>query len=432
MQRYGNRNAARTTGKPAQRPQRSRRPRRHTRYLGALALLGATVLYLPGASASGRPPVPSPAPPEVEHAQPDRTWNHAFASYANSRAQHGHWTGADSTYSVPLTRSGHGGGKRGGAHGGRLWIFSDTYLGTIRPDDSRSSKTPFLHNTFLRQDATGLHTVTGHRGHDRPDSLVNSRKPHRRYWARAAQRTRHGVDVIYGRYRRTGPGSLDIVWERNVLASFDTDQLSRPRSVTPLPSSSHIAWGAWLRRSHGHTYVYGTEQTHSGGARLHLARTNGTSLGTRWLYRTADGHWSPSESRSAPLTRRGGGAKGSLRVSEELSVVRHGQWYALLSQAQKPAFSPEMQVSWSRSPAGPFTRPRTIFKAPEAGAAGTYRNKNVYAYNPHEHPDLEHRGELVFSYNVNSLHPRDLHHHASIYRPRFVRAHLTPPAGGRR
>src|SRR4051812_40307123 len=49
------------------------------------------------------------------------------------------WTGADSTYSVPLP-------------GGRTaWVFSDTFLGPVNPDGSRPTTTPFVNNSFVIQ-----------------------------------------------------------------------------------------------------------------------------------------------------------------------------------------------------------------------------------------------------------------------------------------
>ncbi|MEU7137328.1 hypothetical protein [Streptomyces sp. NPDC046261] len=375
----------------------------------------ACLLLSPGASASV-----DTGPPRVVGVRPATALNNAFGAYAERAGSPRHWTGGDSTYSVPTPA-------------GQLWVFSDTFLGTVRPDGSRSpaigegGTTPFVHNSFVLWTARGPRTVTGRDRSGRPTSVVSGGGGAGRgdwYWARAGVPDgRGGVAVVYARYARTGAGPLDVAWRGNVLARFGPGQPGRPRSLTPLPSSARTAWGAWLERQGGFTYIYGTEQGPSGGSFLRLARVAGSDLRRPWRYRTARGSWSPREARSARLAGPGGLA---LRTSDELSVVRHGGWYALFTQRADQPFSAETQLAWSRTPYGPFTRPRTVYTAPEAGPHGTYRNANVFAYNPHEHPELERRGELVVSYNVNSLVPDDVIRRASIYRPRFLRVAIVP------
>lgn len=388
---------------------------------GYVPLVGDSVRKFPGKTAVSAllvllcafvpPAAPAPVaePPTLSQIRPDTALNEAFRGYAARSAAPAHWTGGDSTYSVRTAA-------------GELWLFSDTFLGTVHPDGSRTP-TPFVHNSFVLWNRSGPHTATGHDRDGGPTSLVAP--PSGWYWARAGTTDGPGTaEVVYARYELTGTGPLDIAWRGNALARFRTGRLDRPVSVTPLPSSARIAWGAWLSRQDRHTYVYGTERAPSGGNFLHLARVTGTDLRRPWQYRTAHGTWSAREADAARLTGPGGTA---LLTSDELSVVRHGPWYALLTQRADQPFSAELQVAWSRTPFGPFGRARTVYRAPEAGPYGTYRNANVIAYNPHEHPELERRGELVVSYNVNSLDPQDVVRRADLYRPRFLRLTLTPP-----
>lgn len=390
------------------RPSGRRVPRAHA------VCLAAVCAFLPPAAPRAEPA----SPPRVLAVHADGELNEAFARYAgrpgSGPAGTGHWTGGDSTYSLPTPA-------------GELWIFSDTFLGTVRPDGSRSpatvdgGTTPFLNNSFVLWGRRGPRTVTGYDRAGRPASVVPGTARGEWYWARAGIPDGDGFSVVYARYARTGTGPLDVAWRGNALARFGPGHPGRPRSLTPLPSSAGIAWGAWLERRGGHTYVYGTERLARGGNRLHLARVEGADLGRPWRYRTADGGWSARETRSAPLTGPGGSA---LLTSDELSVVRHGSWYALVTQRADVPFSAETRLAWSRSPGGPFGPARTLYTAPEVGAGGTYGNRNVIAYNPHEHPELGRVGELVVSYNVNSLESGDVVRVAGIYRPRFVRVKL--------
>ncbi|KNB50612.1 hypothetical protein [Streptomyces caatingaensis] len=366
----------------------------------AAALLAAVCAAPPAPAGTARPP-------DVTGVRPVASLERAFASYAERDRSPRHWTGGDGTYSVPTAA-------------GELWIFSDTFLGRVRPDGSRPP-TPFVHNSFVLWDGTGPHTVTGTDRAGRPVSAVPEAGGDW-YWARAGVPLGRGAAVVLARYARTGPGPLDLAWRANVLARVTPGRPVRTGDLTPLPSAAGIAWGAWLARDGDVTYVYGTEQAPGGGAHLHVARTLDPALRGPWRYRAADGSWSGRERDSARLTAADGRA---LRVSQELSVVRHGRWWALVAQRSDVAFGAEVQLAWSASPTGPFTRPRTVWRAPEAGPQGTYHNPRVIAYNPHEHPELEHgERELVISYNVNSLDVRDVLRQASVYRPRFVRVAL--------
>ncbi|WP_372404215.1 hypothetical protein [Streptomyces luteireticuli] len=377
----------------------------------AAALLTTLSLLTPPA-----PPAPAGTgrPPDVVGVRPVTSLERAFASYADRGRSPRHWTGGDSAYSVPTAA-------------GELWVFSDTFLGTVRPDGSRppvsgdGPTTPFVHNSLVLWNGTGPHTLTGTDRAGRPASAVPETGGDW-YWARAAVPLGRGAALVLARYTRAGSGPLDVAWRANVLARVTPGRPVRAGDLTALPSGAGVAWGAWLARDGDETYVYGTEQAPGGGAFLRLARVRDPALGGPWRYRAADGSWSGRERDSARVTDADGRA---LRVSQELSVVRHGHWWALVSQRSDVPFSDEVRVAWSSSPAGPFSRPVTVWRAPEAGPRGTYHNPRVIAYNPHEHPELEHGDrEMVVSYNVNSLDPRDVLRQASVYRPRFVRVTL--------
>jgi hypothetical protein len=349
------------------------------------------------------------AAPTVTSAVPDTRLDGAFDSYADGHTSSDDWTGADSTYSASLP------GDRD------LWIFSDTFLGTVNPDGSRSpavsdgGDTPFINNSFVLTGRRGIRTITGGTA-AAPTALMPPPDSDHWYWSRDGMVLNGRLDVIYSEFARTGSGPLDFGWYRNVLAQYSLNDLSHPARVLPLPSGDDISWGAWLLRGHGYTYIYGTEDL---GAHkyLHLARVEGDNLTRPWQFRTADGSWSAQESASARIA----GTPGtSINVSNELSVVRHGRVYVLVTQDMSAPLSAGIDLAYSCSPTGPFVDETTAYTTPETGATGTYHDPDVYTYNPHEHPELDRANRLVISYNVNSLVNTDLYQTASIYRPRFI------------
>ena len=57
----------------------------------------------------------------------------------------------------------------------------------------------------------------------------------------------------------------------------------------------------------------------------------------------------------------------------------------------------------------------------EVGAAGSYGDPDVFAYNAHVHPELSNDRHLLVTYNVNSFdNVGDVYDDVTIYRPRFI------------
>ncbi|MFG1998983.1 DUF5005 domain-containing protein [Spirillospora sp. NPDC048911] len=372
----------------------------------ASALL-ATVLLAPppaSASAAAAPVCNGSAAPTFGTASPYTSLNSSFTTYGNSNARLDDWTGADSTYSVKLP------------DGRTVFGFSDTFLGQVnngtRPlTIADGGTTPFPNNTFVVRTASGTMT-TAHGGTTaNPTALLPPRDSSHLYWA--ADMTVNGSEVQQPYREYWVGGAWNLKFERNVLARFATSNLNQPVSVTDLPSSRQIMWGSALLRDGGYTYIYGTEDLGTAGKHLYIARVSGTDLRGTWYYRTSSGDFD-STSEAAAVRMLSG-------VSNEFSVSKRGNFYILLTQDTKDAFSTEIDTYLSCSPGGPFTDEKTVYRTPETGAG----NPNIYTYNAHAHASMTTSNNIVVSYNVNSLDTtvgteNDNYKNVSIYRPRFI------------
>ena len=107
-------------------------------------------------------------------------------------------------------------------------------------------------------------------------------------------------------------------------------------------------------------------------------------------------------------------------VANEYSVTRVGAAYVLITNDTNVAFSRDIYAYVSCSPTGPWVGPTKLFTEPD------YPFTNVITYNAHAHPELTANGELLISYNVNSLVFQDLMNDVHVYRPRFIRLQLPP------
>lgn len=333
--------------------------------------------------------------PAVQNATINSDVTSLFSDYANDNSRLDDWTGGDGTYSVPLP------------NGELLWIFSDTFLGRVNPDGSRSpvieegGDTPFLNNTFIVQDGDELSTITDGTPEE-PTAVMPPRDDDHWFWAGDANLAGGIVEATYQEYERFGPGAWDWRWHRNVVARFAPGRLQSPISVHDLPSGNGVAWASAITSDGEHTYIYGVED-HGSPKYMHIARVEGRSLLGEWEYLTADGTWSSQETDSARIMDG---------VANEYSVTPVGDGYVLITQDTTEVLSPNIVAYRSCSPFGPFTDKQHVYTTPETAG-------NVFTGNAHAHPDIEGDG-LVVSYNVNTFVNTDHYDDVSIYRPRFI------------
>jgi hypothetical protein len=243
------------------------------------------------------------------------------------------------------------------------------------------------------------------------------------YWAGDAITTGDGggvLQAVYQEYKSTGSGAFAFAWDRNVVARYAPDDLSKPMDVTALPSATGVAWGVWMLRAGGYTYVYGVEDL-GANKYMHLARVpGGDLLGAPWQYYAGNGIWSSSEAAAIRLPDPTA-ADGYLHIANEYSVSRLGDVYVLITQNTAQPLSAEIDAYFSCSPAGPFVDKTAIYDMPENGHGGRNGDDpNVFGYNAHAHPEVSTGNTLLISYNVNSFVNTDLYSDASIYEPRFI------------
>lgn len=359
--------------------------------------------------------------PTVTTASVNHTMDSMFDNYADNVTQPDHWTGADGTYSASLP-----GNKE-------LWIFSDTFLGTVNPDGTRSpttsdgGTTPFINNSFVKQNAgdTDYQDLTTIHGGSATNPAALMPPPDATHWFWAGDAITTGekggvLQAVYQEYDKFGPGGFDFKWDRNVLARYQPAEESKPIDVTALPSATGVAWGVWMMHAGGYTYVYGVEDL-GANKYMHLARVPGGSLvGTPWQYYAGNGSWSANEAAAIRLPDPAA-SDGYLHVANEYSVSRIGNVYVLITQDTTGFFSPEIDAYFSCSPAGPFVAKTAVYSEPEMGHGGRNGDDpNVFSYNAHGHPEVSSGNTLLISYNVNSFVNTDLYKDASIYEPRFI------------
>ncbi|WP_343671058.1 DUF4185 domain-containing protein [Chitinophaga sp.] len=159
----------------------------------------------------------------------------------------------------------------------------------------------------------------------------------------------------------------------------------------------------------GYVYVYGVHGMEKG---MVVARVKPAEFDHFDQWRFYDGRaWVKEMNKAVDVTNK---------VSNELSVspLPDGK-YALIFQEGGLGTTIGMRVG--TSPVGPFGPVIRLWDCSKDAEEKTY-----VMYNAKAHPGISAPGELLISYNVNSVEFfNDLQKHPHLYRPRFLRLKLT-------
>lgn len=304
-------------------------------------------------------------------------FNQLFTRYG------GGWTGGDATYSIPLP------------DGRVLWLFGDSFMGTVKADRSRPS-TGLVRNSFVVQDGNTLTTLPG-------AASAYLVPPEAGWWYWPGHGLAHGdtLQVMMFGFKSTGSGGWDFAYSSLDVFTFhlpDFTLISRERKGTD-PATNY---GACVMEDGGYTYLYGSEK--AGFSKfLHVARVPGHDLNGTWEYFNGTG-WSSDPAASARVFAN---------VSDEFTVFKHLNRYYLLTQHH--ILGGEIYLYDSDNPAIGFDHKRTVYCTPQSNQG------NLFTYNAFAHTEFINDGELLVSYNVNSSNFGDLFSNADNYRPFFVR-----------
>jgi hypothetical protein len=324
------------------------------------------------------------------------------------------WTGADGTYSLPLP------------DGTNLWMWSDSYIGTVNPTTRlRSSDLLTGHNslTILNQ-TTGSWTTVGYP--PRTTSYFAPKNKSDWYW----------VGSGYVTEPSTGTYQINIVlleWTGAFkLVGHSLATLSWPSlsilSIKPiLGLNTTLEWGTKIVQSGSYYYIYGLKDPGTDTKTPYVARftslSDVTNASTWQFWNATKAEWLSGESHATAMT-------GVAAVTPEYSVdslIYNGSTFYMMTgmDPQNPPYPLwDAVTTWySCSPQGPWSNKTTVYTAPEAGANGC-KVGTLFTYNAKSHSEFTNSDGILISYNVNANDSSDLVC-ANDYMPRFVRIQIS-------
>jgi hypothetical protein len=303
------------------------------------------------------------------------------------------WTGGDGTLSIALP------------DGRTLWLFGDSFLGTVRPDGTRPADSPLVRNCLVVQEGQRLETLHGGSARD-PEAFLMPQDPEAWYWPGDGTVSGRQVQIFFHRYRHVSPGIWGWAWDGTVMADLALPELT-VQGVTETPAAGGVVYGAALLETDSWIYIYGTKRR---GAvnHLHLARAPRNHLEAPWQFWTGTG-WTQAATASQSLLAG---------VGRQFGVLPLADGFGLVSMDGRRPFSCRVVLYAADAPTGPWQGPAVIYCAPEA-------DTGVAAYNAFVHPQFSLPGGHLISYNLNHVRdPLALYADAALYRPRFIRVDL--------
>jgi Domain of unknown function (DUF5005) len=321
------------------------------------------------------------------------------------------WTGGDGTYSLLLP------------DGTNLWMWSDSYIGTVNPTTRLRSNYLFTaHNSLTIQNQTASTLTTVGYPPKTSSYFVPTTKSDW-FWQGSSLLVEptpgtYQIEIMLTQWTPTlkfvGQSVATVNWPSYTIAS-----------ITPVAlTSTSIEWGSdIMQAADGYYYIYGIKNPPSDLKLPYVARTtsvNYLTQPTQWTYWNATtSQWVTSLTQATPLS-------GVAAITPEYSVnqltATTGTFYMLTGMNPvKPAYPDWNQVVtyYSCNPQGPWSNKTVVYTTPEAGAPGC-KTGNLVTYNAKAHPEFTDSSGILLTYNVNALNSQDLVC-ANDYIPRFIR-----------
>ena len=403
-----------------------------SRPLTALAITALLAIASQGSVQAQKQSAPAELP-----GKPAPEWDAIFARKEG-------WTGADGCYSVEL------------GDGRTLWLYSDTWVGTIA-QGKHAEGSRLVNNSIGLQPAVingkapkrdSLEYHWGKPGKDgkprawiEPDLPLKADDPQAAgkswYWLLDGcmisppgggkkllvflmhmGRKKEGGDGVFN-FRMLGGALAVISNPLDAPSQWKITQAVNPHSRRK--GSDDISWATALYHSEGEgpgepgtLYIYGIRDVKGLNKQVVLARAPAARADdfSTWRFFNGKG-WSGKSSDAVKITDEA----VNEHTVERISFA--GKNHLVLVESQ-PVFGRHVLVRTAAKPEGPWSGLKKVFLV--RNLENGKHKRFTYAGKGHAH--LSAPGELLISYVINSHNFWDMVGDTSIYRPRFIRVPL--------
>ncbi|SHJ88368.1 protein of unknown function [Tangfeifania diversioriginum] len=311
-------------------------------------------------------------------------------------------TGADGSISVPLQ------------DGSSVFMMGDSFLDEVK-NNQRDSTTKMINNTFIvvNPEQTDAKTLFKGQYVDPESFVIPENDPGKFYWPGHGFVRDSVFHFFMSRFWIPGTG----MWGFEFL-STDYFRYSWPefekKSVEPFKYTlqNNVHWGHAVLDEDNYIYIYGSCAEEDNICKAHVCRTTLTDdkmLDLKNVQFFDGSTWNSDPVTTEPM-------KGiTSNISEQFSVFKYQDAYVLLSQ-QRGIGAGEIYTYTSENSYGPWKNKQMIYRTKEFE-----KDSDIITYNAMAHPQYIKNGELLISYNVNSLKTSRVFENVNYYRPVFLR-----------
>jgi len=314
-------------------------------------------------------------------------------------------TGADGEYSVLLP------------DGRTVWIFGDSFLGTVNPDRSREKRSPwFIRNAMAVQEKDTLRSLYQVIDGWESSLVIPPGAPKGSqfsedslwYWPGDGFIEKDKLQVFMTGFYQAVPGNWGFKWVGANIATFSLPDLKLEAIHSfNYPTDAEVHWGhAVCDDDEDFTYIYGASDKDK---HIYVARAPRKNILAPWEFYTGT-EWVNDSRKAMPMLR--------IMGSEQFSVFKYNGKYVILIQ-EGGFMTGEICSYYSDQPYAGWKNRRVLChtRLPE----DVESQKNLFAYNSVAHPQFIENGELLISTCINSFEVEDVFQDASKYRPVFQR-----------
>lgn len=323
----------------------------------------------------------------------DKTFTGMFMENA------GGLTGADGTYSVLLP------------DGRTVWIFGDSFIEGLNPDNTRKHQDPiYIRNSLVVQDGDQMTTLFQKVDSRRasfaihPESMEyhdQFREDSVWFWPGDGYVEDNQLKIFFSEFVQADTGMWGFDWQGTWLATYNLPDLEEVGLIQLLDDSdTKIHFGHAVLEQDNYIYVYG-----AGEGKPHVARYMRGKVMEKWEYYNGT-KWRDDIGLAAPM--------GEMHGSEQFSVLQLKDRYVLITQMG--GMSDQICSYTADAPEGPWVNRQLLYTTPLPDTTD-----NLFTYNAVAHPQFSENNMLLISYNTNSYELEDHFRNATIYRPRFIR-----------
>lgn len=310
------------------------------------------------------------------------------------RTENGGWVAGDAAYSIFLP------------DGRTLWLFGDSFIGTVLEDSSLAAGAHMIRNCAVIQEDTVM-TALYNGTFEAPVDFVKTLNPDTTwYWPEHGIVENDTLKIIFSEFGPTdGTPGWNFEYRSAWVVLFSYPELELIQQIyLPYYEDNGVMYGDRIMTDGGYSYIYGRKEENPSNniPHAHLARVASGNLLSDWEFYDGN-NWVSDPIGSNKLTDQ--------PVSQQFGVFPHQDKYVMITQ--EIWLGNKVYSMVANQPEGPWSNATMIYDIPLPFA-------DMLTYNAYPHPQFDENNELLVSYNSNGDF-WEIFNNVELYRPNFFR-----------